>query len=460
MRPGTRRISLDTGYLCSRHSPSAGRGLRRGIPAKASQEERMLLHRLELSSKRPRYNVERSPEQAPTQPPLTLERQEEVISVRHSPPPALPQPVPNHGLVMLQTAPQQFTTMPFHQSPGPLTSVFTPVNVLRSNALSIGIPPADWDRRNPRGINRGPVERDLTTSITGAAPPPRQTRSSSTLTAGTGTYPGADSHDKPSLRRHLKHHHPNYFAASFNGNWAKDDRIKLEDISFRTLSTVVEFTYADIFDWTPMRVEDEDAVGVIADRLDDLLDLLTAADRFIMPALTTQAEDELLRAGRSFIRIDNVLDIRTRAAEANAHHVMLGLEFDDEEWTSSFWNEGQSPINRYIGSQSAGPADQSSTAAAGDASRPRSCLQVLFGQVRPAFFLDEPWVHRQEPIGALNQFSMPTITLNDGATTDKTLSVTQPSVTSIGSGSSWSMEANKGVTYPSRLDDIMAGISF
>lgn len=39
-----------------------------------------------------------------------------------------------------------------------------------------------------------------------------------------------------------------YFAAYFNRNWAKDERIKLEDISFHILSIVVDFTYTDIFD--------------------------------------------------------------------------------------------------------------------------------------------------------------------------------------------------------------------
>lgn len=41
--------------------------------------------------------------------------------------------------------------------------------------------------------------------------------------------------------------------------------------------------------------------------------------------------------------------------------VMLGLKFDNEEWTSSFWNEGQSPVSRNIRSQSASPADQNNT---------------------------------------------------------------------------------------------------
>lgn len=136
-----------------------------------------------------------------------------------------------------------------------------------------------------------------------------------------------------------------HFAANFNGNWAKDERINLEGISFHTLSMVVDFAYADIFDWTPMRVTDENAVDVIADRLDDLLDLLTAADRFLMPALTVQAEGELLKAGRSFIRIDNVLDIRARAAEANAHYLKNACE--------EFYQKNKVPVDLIYSSRSA-----------------------------------------------------------------------------------------------------------
>ena len=135
-----------------------------------------------------------------------------------------------------------------------------------------------------------------------------------------------------------------YFAANFNGNWAKDDRINLEDISFHALSMVVDFIYADVFDWTSTRVTDEDTVDVIADKLDDLLDLLTVADRFLMPVLTCQAEGELLRAGRSFVRIDNVLDIRNRAAEANAHNV--------EKACTAFYEENKVPVDLIYSSRS------------------------------------------------------------------------------------------------------------
>jgi hypothetical protein len=147
-----------------------------------------------------------------------------------------------------------------------------------------------------------------------------------------------------------------------------------------------------------------------------------------------------------------------QARQESESSVMLGLEFDGEEWTSSFWNGGQSPINHHIGSQSAGPTNRNSTTAAGAASSSH-CLQVLFSKIRPASFLNESWAHQQEVVGTLEQFSMPTIALNDVAITDKALNVTQPSVTLIGSDLSWSTEANKGVTYPSHLDDIMAGIS-
>ncbi|KAL9018173.1 MAG: hypothetical protein Q9185_004495 [Variospora sp. 1 TL-2023] len=138
--------------------------------------------------------------------------------------------------------------------------------------------------------------------------------------------------------------------------------------------------------------------------------------------------------------------------------IMLGLEFEGEEWTGSFWNEVQSSVNHSIGSQPAAPADRNNPAAASDVSRPLSCLQVIFSQVRPHSFLDEPWFHRSDPVGALAQSPTPTIALNDGAITDKSLSFTQTGVTSIGSDSSWSSQVSKGVTYPS-INGLTGGIS-
>ncbi len=139
---------------------------------------------------------------------------------------------------------------------------------------------------------------------------------------------------------------------------------------------------------------------------------------------------------------------------------MLELEFDKEEWTSSFWNEAQPSVNHSVGSQSAGPVNRINTAAADDIPNSRSHLQVLFSQVAVPSFVDEPSLQQQEPVGALHQSSLPSIAYNDYAITDNTFGTAQLSVRSIGSDSSSRREVNKGVTYPSCLDDIMAGISF
>lgn len=140
--------------------------------------------------------------------------------------------------------------------------------------------------------------------------------------------------------------------------------------------------------------------------------------------------------------------------------VMLGLEFDDEEWTRNFWNEAQPSVNHNIELQSAGPVNRNNTAAADDNSNPRSDLQVLFSQVPAPSFVDEPMFQQQEAVGALHQYSVPTITYNDHAITDKSFGTAQSSVVSSGSDSRLSKEANKGVTYPSCLEDDMACVSF
>lgn len=121
-----------------------------------------------------------------------------------------------------------------------------------------------------------------------------------------------------------------YFATQFNGNWSNNDTISLDDITYQILSIIVDFAYADNFDWANMQVSKDDTVDSIADKLDVLLDLLTGADRFGMPALTAQVEEHILQ-DRRFIRPDNVRDIRTRASQANARRVeQLCCEFDEK----------------------------------------------------------------------------------------------------------------------------------
>lgn len=57
---------------------------------------------------------------------------------------------------------------------------------------------------------------------------------------------------------------------------------------------------------------------------------------------------------------------------------MLGLEFDGEEWTSSFRNETQFSSIQSVGSQSASPAERNDAAAADNNSRSPSYLEVMF----------------------------------------------------------------------------------
>jgi serine/threonine protein kinase len=128
--------------------------------------------------------------------------------------------------------------------------------------------------------------------------------------------------------------------------------------------------------------------------------------------------------------------------------IMVGVEFDNDEWSSNFWDRVQSPVECNIGPQSADPAEENA-AAAGNASTTRSSLQVLFSQACSSSVLDESWF-QPEPVVSLDQ-----ITPNDSATTNTT-----SILTSIGSDSSSSSQVDKGITYPSKYDDIMAGIPF
>jgi len=118
-----------------------------------------------------------------------------------------------------------------------------------------------------------------------------------------------------------------YFATQFNGNWSNNDIIRLEGLSHSTMAMIVDFAYEDNFDWTAMQVLKGDTEDSIADKLDTLLDLLDGGDRFVIPALTAQVENQILQS-RKFIRQDNVRDVRDRASQANARLVeRLCLEF-------------------------------------------------------------------------------------------------------------------------------------
>jgi sacsin len=62
-----------------------------------------------------------------------------------------------------------------------------------------------------------------------------------------------------------------------------------------------------------MEVLDGDDADKKAAKLDLLLDLHKGADCWLIPALKSQVEDKILVAGKAFINLENVVDVRERA---------------------------------------------------------------------------------------------------------------------------------------------------
>jgi len=154
--------------------------------------------------------------------------------------------------------------------------------------------------------------------------------------------------------------------------------------------------------------------------------------------------------------------------------IILGLEFDGEEWTSSFPNKASSSVSHSIGSQSASPAERNDTAAADNHSSfvRGSSLEVIFSQGPLPSFFDQPWYHQPEPVTHPDQLSVPAITLNDGQVSRPLIhgssgldrgnigNISDLTQTGLGSNSTWASTVGKGVTYPRHYDDPVAEISF
>lgn len=119
-----------------------------------------------------------------------------------------------------------------------------------------------------------------------------------------------------------------YCKRQFHGPWAStavrketSTVIKLEDMSYATLKILIAFCYNVIEnrDWrVDMQVKADDPPRVRADKLDSLLDILVAADRWFMPDLHAEAEQQILTGIRFFVQPDNVKGVEKVAGQANA----------------------------------------------------------------------------------------------------------------------------------------------
>lgn len=116
-----------------------------------------------------------------------------------------------------------------------------------------------------------------------------------------------------------------YCRRQFEGFWASTSHgynkepIQVQDMSYNTLQILIDFCYEANEDWAAAwRLKEGDELPTIADNLDGLLDVLVAADRWLMPDLFADAESQVLAGIKFFVRPDNVTAVRNIADEANA----------------------------------------------------------------------------------------------------------------------------------------------
>lgn len=127
-------------------------------------------------------------------------------------------------------------------------------------------------------------------------------------------------------------------AHHFSGRWAIDDPIRYDEqddpedfMSYHTLSTIIDYAYEDEVEWREMEVSDADNAETRNTKLHMLLDLHRGADSWLIPTLASQVEDKILVAGRKFINIDNVEEIRQVAELVRAKNVeMMCTEFIEQ----------------------------------------------------------------------------------------------------------------------------------
>ena len=120
-----------------------------------------------------------------------------------------------------------------------------------------------------------------------------------------------------------------YCKAQFSGEWGQllaqsgNTTINL-DIKHQSLARMVDFAYDGTVKWTPLPGEASN--DQVADRLDEVLDLLQCADMWLVPHLHKITETYLLRHFATLVRIDNVEAVREEAVKGRAFMVVRECE--------------------------------------------------------------------------------------------------------------------------------------
>ncbi|KAL8724778.1 MAG: hypothetical protein Q9166_007756 [cf. Caloplaca sp. 2 TL-2023] len=119
-----------------------------------------------------------------------------------------------------------------------------------------------------------------------------------------------------------------YCRSQFVGEWGAllgaKPTICIEDLTFKTLSHIVDFAYTGEVSWPILGNADD--VNEVADKLDELLDLLRGADMWLMEMLHEHAERYLLDKSETYVRPDNVDSVKELSEIANAKQLVRHCE--------------------------------------------------------------------------------------------------------------------------------------
>lgn len=108
--------------------------------------------------------------------------------------------------------------------------------------------------------------------------------------------------------------------------WKQEAIVNISDISFGTLSQMVDFAYSGLF--PEPQLKDSNGNREVADILDGLLALLDGTNKYLMDGLHEKVEDFLLSPAHSqiYVRVDNVEEVMVEARHARAFRLAKHCE--------------------------------------------------------------------------------------------------------------------------------------
>ena len=114
-----------------------------------------------------------------------------------------------------------------------------------------------------------------------------------------------------------------YCQVRFSGEWGRlleqNATIPALDLKGLTLQRIVDFAYGIPVVWSHLSADPSN--NEIADRLDELLDLLQAADMWLMKELHSNTEQYVIEHFSTYVRPDNVEAVKKEANVAKAYHL-------------------------------------------------------------------------------------------------------------------------------------------